>query len=79
MTFLNAEMPVGSSGMTGFYAFGSWSHRKGVHGGNYRRAIDTTDWPQIYPLGFLPLIEPAIVDAAGTVTQAHEGGQAFPA
>ena len=67
MTFLNAELPLGSSDTTGVYAFGSWSRRKGVHGGNYRRAIDTTDWPQIYPLGFLPLIEPAIVDAAGTL------------
>jgi iron complex outermembrane receptor protein len=66
MTFLNAEVPLGSSDTTGFYAFGSWSHRRGVHGGNYRRAIDATDWPQIYPLGFLPLIEPTVVDASGT-------------
>jgi iron complex outermembrane receptor protein len=66
MTFLNTELPLGSTDTSQFYAFGSWSRRHGVHGGNYRRAIDATDWPQIYPLGFLPLIEPTIVDASGT-------------
>jgi len=67
MTFLNAELPLGTGEGSQLYAFGSWSRRHGVHGGNYRRAIDATDWPQIYPLGFLPLIEPTIVDASGTV------------
>ena len=67
MTFLNAEVPLGTGEGSQLYAFGSWSRRRGVHGGNYRRAIDATDWPQIYPLGFLPLIEPTIVDASGTV------------
>ena len=30
----------------------------------YRRAMDATNWPQIYPLGFLPLIEPRIADSS---------------
>ena len=38
------------------YGFGGWSHRTGSHGGNYRRGIDANNWPQIYPIGFLPLI-----------------------
>ena len=46
------------------YAFGNYDLRHGSHGGNYRRALDPTDWPQIYPLGFLPLIEPRISDYA---------------
>ena len=35
--------------------------------GFYRRALDARNWPQIYPLGFLPVIEPTVVDASGTV------------
>ena len=34
--------------------------------GFYRRALDVRNWPQIYPLGFLPVIEPTVVDASGT-------------
>ena len=34
--------------------------------GFYRRALDARNWPQIYPLGFLPVIEPTVVDASGT-------------
>jgi len=67
LTFFNAAAPVNSGETTFFYAFGGWSRRDGVHGGNYRRAIDAGDWPQIYPLGFLPLIEPKNVDASATV------------
>ena len=33
--------------------------------GFYRRALDARNWPQIYPLGFLPTIEPTVVDALG--------------
>ncbi len=67
LTSLNALVPLNASGTTSFYAFGGWSRREGVHGGNYRRAIDTGTWPQIYPLGFLPLIEPDNVDASGVL------------
>jgi iron complex outermembrane receptor protein len=52
---------------TSFYLFGGASRRDGVHGGNYRRALENRNWTQIYPLGFLPLIEPKIVDYSGTV------------
>ena len=33
--------------------------------GFYRRSLDARNWPQIYPLGFLPLIEPTVVDVSG--------------
>ena len=36
------------------------------HGGFFRRALQDTNWPQIYPQGFLPLIEPDIVDWSAT-------------
>ena len=62
MSLLNLNLPVTEDGKQIFYAFGGYSLRHGSHGGNYRRAIDPTDWPQIYPLGFLPLIEPRVAD-----------------
>ena len=64
--FANSETPLSEGKTTSLYAFGGWSRRTGEHGGNFRRAIDTTNWPTIYPLGFLPLIEPTIIDASGT-------------
>jgi iron complex outermembrane recepter protein len=67
MTFLNAEIPLVEGGSRSLYAFGSLSRRNGTHGGFFRRAIQDTNWPSIYPEGFLPLIEPDIVDASGTV------------
>jgi iron complex outermembrane receptor protein len=65
--FVNGSFPVNDEGSTNFYVFGGASRRDGVHGGNYRRSIQTANWPQIYPLGFLPLIEPEIVDYSGTL------------
>ena len=65
--FVNGSFPVNDDGSTSFYVFGGASRRDGVHGGNYRRSIQSANWPQIYPLGFLPLIEPEIVDYSGTV------------
>ena len=60
-------MPLNDEGTANFYLFGGASRRDGVHGGNYRRALQAQNWPQIYPLGFLPLIEPKIVDYSGTL------------
>lgn len=64
--FLNASIPVNDDGSTSFYAFGGASRREGSHGGFYRLALNNRNWPQIYPLGFLPLIEPTVVDYSGT-------------
>lgn len=65
--FVNGSFPVNDDGSTSLYVFGGASKRDGVHGGNYRRSIQTANWPQIYPLGFLPLIEPEILDYSGTL------------
>lgn len=67
MGWVNGSIPLNDDASTSFYVFGGASRRDGVHGGNYRRAIQAQNWPQIYPLGFLPLIEPKIVDYSGTV------------
>src|SRR5438270_1673609 len=64
MGLLNLNLPITQDGKQIFYAFGTYGLRHGSHGGNYRRALDATDWPQIYPQGFLPLIEPRINDDA---------------
>ena len=67
LTFLNAQIPVGASESTFVYAFGGWSYRDATAPGFYRRALQVTQtWPQIYPVGFLPLIQTPVTDGAGT-------------
>jgi len=66
MGFLNANIPINDDGTTAFYAFGGWSRRDGSHGGFYRRGLDARSQPNIYPLGFLPLIEPDVEDYSAT-------------
>ncbi|MCB1035457.1 MAG: TonB-dependent receptor, partial [Acidobacteria bacterium] len=62
MLFLNLAAPLDAAQNTWFYAFGGYSEREGSHGGFYRRALDARNQPDIYPDGFLPLIEPSVVD-----------------
>jgi iron complex outermembrane receptor protein len=64
ISLFNLNVPVSVEGKQIVYAFGSYDLRHGSHGGNYRRALQAQNWPQIYPLGFLPLIEPRIADQA---------------
>ena len=66
LAWLNTNIPLTPDASTSFYAFGGWSRRDGSHGGFYRRALQDTNWPQIYPLGFLPLIEPDVEDYSAT-------------
>jgi iron complex outermembrane recepter protein len=64
MSFVNFNLPITADGQQVFYVFGGHSLRHGSHGGNYRRSIQVQNWPQIYPLGFLPLIQPRVADTA---------------
>jgi iron complex outermembrane receptor protein len=64
MSFLNFNLPLTPDGKQVLYAFGGYSLRHGSHGGNYRRSLQAQNWPQIYPLGFLPLIQPRVVDTS---------------
>jgi len=66
LLYANLNLPVTADNKQIFYAFGGYSVRHGSHGGNYRRAIDANNWKQIYPIGFLPLIEPRVADTALT-------------
>ncbi|HVT03674.1 MAG TPA: TonB-dependent receptor [Thermoanaerobaculia bacterium] len=66
MSFANFNLPITPDGKQIFYAFGGYSLRHGSAGGNYRRALQVQNWPQIYPLGFLPLIQPRVADTSFT-------------
>ena len=52
LSLVNLNLPLSDDGKQFFYGFGNFDLRHGSHGGNYRRALDTTDWPQIYPQQF---------------------------
>ena len=66
LTFVNAQLPAGESSFV--YAFGGWSFRDATAPGFYRRTLQFTQtWPQIYPIGFLPLIQTSVTDGSGTL------------
>ena len=66
MTFVNASIPLNHSETRFVYAFGGYSRRAATSAGFYRRALDARNRPEIFPLGFLPEIEPTVVDGSGT-------------
>jgi iron complex outermembrane receptor protein len=67
LSFVNASLPLGAGDAPTLYAFGGASRRDGSHGGFYRRALDARNWPQVYPEGFLPTIQPDVLDASGAI------------
>jgi iron complex outermembrane receptor protein len=66
MVFVNASLPLNASETRLLYAFGGYSRREANSAGFFRRALDARTWPQIYPNGFLPVIEPAVLDVSAT-------------
>src|SRR5258708_21207174 len=67
LTMADVHLPTQLFGGGTFYAFGGYSHRLG-NGEGYRRYGDgNRNWPQIYPLGYLPEFRPKVTDfsAAG--------------
>ncbi len=66
MAFANFNLPLSEDSKQILYAFGGFSNRHGSHGGFYRRALQAQNIPSIYPLGFLPLIEPRVTDQSLT-------------
>lgn len=60
---LNAEVPRGD---TTLYFHGLYDNRNSSAGAFYRGADDDRNNPAIYPNGFLPLIEPKILDFSVT-------------
>ena len=67
LTFANFRMPLNETRTSEVYAFGGYSFRHGT-GNAYRRyGNNSRNWPDIYPLGFLPEFSPHVTDysAAG--------------
>jgi iron complex outermembrane receptor protein len=64
MTFASANLPLGTTGQSGLYAFGGYTMREGKGYGYYRQAMSERNWTEIYPLGFLPQFAPDVVDAS---------------
>ncbi|SDI84287.1 iron complex outermembrane recepter protein [Ferrimonas sediminum] len=58
--FANAGYSL--DGDDNLYAFGGISQRESKSGAFYRRALDGRNLPEIYPDGFLPQINPEIID-----------------
>jgi iron complex outermembrane receptor protein len=69
LTFANFRHPLNQTGSAEVYAFGGYSFRNGTGNGFRRYADDARNWPQIYPLGFLPEFDSDATDysAAGGV------------
>ncbi len=64
--FVNGVFPISDDGTTSAYVFGGGSYRYSDTAGNFRRALQAQNWPQIYPNGFLPKITPTVVDYSST-------------
>ncbi|MDQ3148477.1 MAG: TonB-dependent receptor, partial [Chloroflexota bacterium] len=67
MSIVNANVPLNAAQTRFVYAFGGFSRREANSAGFYRRGLDARNWPQIYPLGFLPEIQPTVLDASAAV------------
>lgn len=52
--FFNASYTVGQDDVQEAYAFGGYSFRRDLSSGFFRRGLDSRNWPEIHPLGFLP-------------------------
>lgn len=73
--FVNSELPV-SDAIT-LYAFGNFNTRDGDSGAFYRLANDARNVPEVYPDGFLPIINTTLEDIAGTIGVRGEIGNGF--
>ncbi|MFN0181693.1 MAG: TonB-dependent receptor domain-containing protein [Gemmatimonadales bacterium] len=74
-TFANLRLPLNATGTTEFYAFGGYSDRDGTGNGFFRKPQNSRNWPEIYPLGFLPQFRPQVIDysAAGGIRANTKG------
>jgi len=67
LTMGNLRLPLSDAGTSELYAFGGYSHREGTGNGYRRYSSSPRNWPEIFPLGFLPEFNPDVTDysAAG--------------
>lgn len=75
LTMANFRLPLNEPGTTEVYAFGGYSFREGTGNGYWRYHDSGRNWPEIYPLGFLPEFNPDVTDySAGGGFRARAGG-----
>jgi iron complex outermembrane receptor protein len=74
-TFANFKLPVNADGSSEVYAFGGYSNREGTGNGFFRKPLNSRNWPEIYPTGFLPQFLPTVIDysAAGGIRTTSKG------
>jgi iron complex outermembrane recepter protein len=60
--FTNIKYPLSADGSTEAYAYGGYSRRLGTGNGFFRKPMNGRNWPEIYPLGFLPEFDPDVRD-----------------
>jgi len=74
-TFANFKLPVNADATSELYAFGGYSHRQGTGNGFFRKPQNSRNWPEIYPIGFLPQFLPTVIDysAAGGIRSNSKG------
>ena len=78
--FVNAHFPLNPAGSSELYAFGGYTHRIGTGNGFRRQGISDRNWPQIYPLGYLPEFHPTVKDASAAAgVRGTTGGWAYDA
>lgn len=67
LTLANFRLPLTAARTSEIYAFGGYSFREGTGNGYRRYPASERNWPEIYPLGFLPEFNPHVADysAAG--------------
>ena len=75
LTAANLRLPLNDAGTAELYGFGTLSARAGTGNGYRRYEVDARNWPEIYPLGFLPEFAPDVTDysAAGGIRTATGG------
>ena len=62
LTLANLRLPLTDAGTSELYAFGGYSARQGTGNGYRRYSGSERNWPQIFPLGFLPEFHPDVID-----------------
>jgi iron complex outermembrane receptor protein len=75
MTLANLHLPLNADGTTELYGLANYSFRTGSGFGYRRYESSDRNWPQIYPLGFLPEYRPDVTDysAIGALRGAFGG------
>jgi iron complex outermembrane receptor protein len=72
ITMANLRLPLNDAGTAELYSFGGWSDHKGTGNGYRRCAVDCAsfiqarNWPEIFPLGYLPEFAPNVTDYSAT-------------